>query len=113
MPKNYSILSGKYNLNKMKRTFKVMSLAFAMSILLTSCFSYTSVVGNGGQNKTSVTQWNHYVIGGLAPVGVSDSKAMAAGATDYTVHTRQSFVNGLIAALTFSIYTPTTTTVTK
>jgi hypothetical protein len=41
-----------------------MSLAFAMSILLTSCFSYTSVVGNGGQNKTSVTQWNHYVIGG-------------------------------------------------
>jgi hypothetical protein len=51
-----------------------MSLAFAMSILLTSCFSYTSVVGNGGQNKTSVTQWNHYVIGGLAPVGVSDSK---------------------------------------
>jgi hypothetical protein len=37
---------------------------------------------------------------------------MAAGATDYTVHTRQSFVNGLIAAFNFSIYTPTTT-VTK
>ncbi|WP_211266374.1 Bor/Iss family lipoprotein [Flavobacterium fryxellicola] len=26
---------------------------------------------------------------------------------------RQSLVNGLIAAITFSIYTPTTTTVTK
>jgi hypothetical protein len=29
---------------------------------------------------------------------------MAAGATDYTVFTRQSFVNGLVAALA-SIYT--------
>lgn len=97
----------------MKRTFKVLSVAFAASIMLTSCFSYTSVVGKGAQGNSTVKQWNHYVIGGLAPVGVSDSKAMAAGAQDYTVTTKQSFVNGLIAALTFSIYTPTTTTVTK
>lgn len=97
----------------MKRTFKIMAVVFSMSIMLTSCFSYTSVVGKGAQGNAQVTKWNHYVIGGLAPVGVSDSKEMAAGATDYTVYTRQSFVNGLIAALTFSIYTPTTTTVTK
>lgn len=97
----------------MKRTFKVLSVAFAASVMLTSCFSYTSVVGKGAQGNSSVTQWNHYVIGGLAPVGVSNSLEMAAGAKDYTVLTRQSFVNGLIAALTFSIYTPTTTTVTK
>lgn len=97
----------------MKRTFKVMTIAFAMSIMLTSCFSYTSVVGKGAQGSTKVTKWNHYVIGGLAPVGVSDSKTMAEGATDYTVHTRQSFVNGLIAGLTGGLYTPTTTTVTK
>ena len=90
-----------------------MTIVFSMSIMLTSCFSYTSVVGKGAQGNASVTKWNHYVIGGLAPVGVSDSKEMAAGATDYTVTTKQSFVNGLIAALTFSIYTPTTTTVTK
>jgi hypothetical protein len=69
----------------MKRTFKVMTFAFAMSIMLTSCFSYTSVVGKGAQGSTKVTKWNHYVIGGLAPVGVSDSKTMAEGATDYTV----------------------------
>lgn len=97
----------------MKRTFKIMTIAFVVSILLTSCYSYTTVVGKGAQGNTQVTKWNHYVIGGLAPVGVSDSKAMADGATDYTVFTRQTFVNGLIAALTFSIYTPTTTTVTK
>jgi hypothetical protein len=97
----------------MKRTFKIMAIVFSMSIMLTSCFSYTSVVGKGAQGSTKVTQWNHYVIGGLAPVGVSDSKEMAGGATDYSVTTKQTFVNGLIAALTFSIYTPTTTTVTK
>ena len=44
---------------------------------------------------------------------MSDSKAMAEGATDYTVHTRQTFVNGLVSAITFGIYSPSTTTVTK
>ena len=97
----------------MKRTFKMLTVVFSLSLMLTSCFSYTSVVGKGAQGTTKVSQWNHYVIAGLAPVGLSDSKAMAGGATDYTVKTEQSFVNGLIAALTFSIYTPTTTTVTK
>jgi hypothetical protein len=53
------------------------------------------------------------VIYGLAPVGISNSKQMADGAENYTVHTIQSFVNGLVSAITFGIYTPTTTTVTK
>jgi hypothetical protein len=97
----------------MKRTFKVLSVAFAAAVMLTSCYSYTSVVGKGAQGSQKVTKWNHYLIEGLAPVSVSDSKEMAAGATDYTVTTKHSFVNGLIAGITFGIYTPTTTTVTK
>ncbi len=96
-----------------KKTTKVMAVAFAAAMLLTSCYSYTSVVGNGAQGNSQTTKWNHYVVYGLAPVGVSDSKQMADGAENYTVHTRQSFVNGLVSALTFGIYTPTTTTVTK
>lgn len=96
-----------------KKSMKMMAIVFTSSILLTSCYSYTSVVGDGAQGKDESTEWNHYVIYGLAPVGVSDSKQMAEGAEDYTVHTRQSFVNGLVSALTFGIYTPTTTTVTK
>lgn len=90
-----------------------MGMLFASAMLLTSCYSYTSVVGKGAQGNAQVTKWNHYVIAGLAPVGVSDSKEMAGGATDYTVHTRQSFVNGLISGLTMGIYTPSVTTVTK
>lgn len=97
----------------MKKSMKMMVIAFGASMLLTSCYSYTSVVGKGAQGHNQTTQWNHYVIYGLAPVGVSNSKQMADGAQDYTVHTRHSFVNGLVAAITFGIYTPTTTTVTK
>lgn len=96
-----------------KKSIKMMAIVFVSSMLLTSCFSYTSVVGEGAQGNSETTQWNHYVIYGLAPVGVSDSKQMADGAENYSVHTRQSFVNGLVSALTFGIYTPTTTTVTK
>lgn len=96
-----------------KNSMKSMTIAFASAMLLTSCYSYTSVVGKGAQGNSQTTQWNHYVIYGLAPVGVSNSKQMADGAKDYTVFTRQSFVNGLVSAITFGIYTPTTTTVTK
>jgi hypothetical protein len=92
---------------------KMMAILFASSMLLTSCYSYTSVVGEGAKGNSKTTQWNHYVIYGLAPVGVSDSKEMANGAKDYTVCTRQTFVNGLVASLTFGIYTPSTTTITK
>ncbi len=90
-----------------------MSVIFAASMLLSSCYSYTSMVGSGAQGNNETTNWNHYVILGLAPVGVSNSKEMADGAENYTVYTRQSFVNGLVSGLTFGIYTPTTTTVTK
>lgn len=96
-----------------KKTMKMMTVLFSASMLLTSCYSYTSVVGSGAQGNRQTTKWNHYVIYDLAPVGVSDSKQMADGAENYTVHTRQSFVNGLVSALTWGIYTPTTTTVTK
>lgn len=97
----------------MKNTLRMMTAAFAASIVLTSCYSYTSVVGKGALGTQKVTKWNHYLIEGLAPVSVSDSRAMAGSAEDYTVETKQTFVNGLIAAVTFGIYTPTVTTVTK
>lgn len=96
-----------------KKSMKMMTIVLASSMLLSSCYSYTSVVGDGAKGNSQTTQWNHYVVYGLAPVGVSNSKQMANGAKDYTVTTRQSFVNGLVSALTFGIYTPTTTTVTK
>ncbi|MEB2786557.1 Bor family protein [Algoriphagus persicinus] len=102
------------NLKRMiKNSMKMTAILFASSMLLSSCYSYTSVVGEGAKGNSQTTKWNHYVVYGLAPVGVSDSKQLANGAENYTVHTRQSFVNGLVSGLTFGLYTPTTTTVTK
>ena len=96
-----------------KRTMKMMAIVFASSMLLTSCFSYTTVVGEGAQGNSQTTQWNHYVVYGLAPVSLSDAKEMADGAENYTVHTSQTFINGLVSALTAGLYAPTTTTVIK
>jgi len=96
-----------------KNLMKMMAILFASSMLLSSCYSYTSVVGEGAKGNSQTTKWNHYVVYGLAPVGVSDSKQMANGAENYTVLTRHSFVNGLVSSFTFGLYTPTTTTVTK
>ncbi|WP_053405741.1 Bor family protein [Persicobacter sp. CCB-QB2] len=92
---------------------KTLFIAFACTLCLSSCYTYTSIVGQGAQGNQETTEWNHYLIYGLAPVGVSDSKAMSGGAEHYTIKTRQTFVNGLIGGITFGIYTPTTTTVTK
>lgn len=96
-----------------KKTIGKFAAVFCSVILLTSCYSYTTIVGEGAQGNQSTSKWNHYVVYGLAPVGVSDAKEMAGGAENYTVHTSQTFVNGLVNMLTFGIYTPTTTTVTK
>ncbi len=96
-----------------KSILKLSGVAFLCTTMLSSCYTYTSVVGDGAQGNKEVTEWNHYVIFGLAPVGVSDSKKMAGDNENYEVTTRQTFVNGLVSAITFGIYTPTTTTVKK
>jgi len=93
----------------MKETFKTLAVAIVFAISLSSCYTYTTVVGNGAQGSKEVMSWNHYLIGGLAPIGVSDPAELADGATDYDVKTEITFVNGLVNALTFGIYAPSTT----
>lgn len=87
--------------------------AITASVMLSSCYTYTGVVGKGAQGTTQVKKWNHYLIDGLIPIGVSDATAMAGGASDYNIKVEHSFVNGLLSAITFGIYSPTTTTITK
>jgi hypothetical protein len=97
----------------MKEKLRTLTIAMTISVMFTSCYTYTTVVGKGAQGATATSKWNNYVLWGLAPVGVSDPKVLAGGAEDYTVVTKHSFVNGLVSAITFGIYSPTTTTVTK
>lgn len=97
----------------LNKTFKKLAILLVVGVSLSSCYTNTIIVGNGAQGNQEVSAWNHYVVFGLAPVGVSDAKELAGGATDYTIKIQHSFVNGLVSGLTFGIYTPTMTTVTK
>ncbi len=97
----------------MKKTILKSFAILGLSILLTSCFSQTYTVGTGAQSGIVVKEKNHYLIGGLAPLKTSSPTKMAAGAKNYEVNTQHSFVDGLINLLTFGLYTPTTTKVTK
>ena len=85
----------------------------AVSIVLTSCFTYQYQVGRGSQTGVEVTQKNHYLIYGLLPMSTSDPVKMAAGAADYQVTIQHSFIDGLLSAITAGFYSPTTTTVKR
>lgn len=93
--------------------FKNLFFAIAGIALLSSCYTYTATVGSGATGNSKTTSWNHYIIAGLVPVGVSNPEEMAGGTENYDIQIQRSFINGLVGGLTFGIYTPTTTTITK
>jgi hypothetical protein len=85
----------------------------AISLLMVSCYTLTYNVGEGAKTGVVLKEKNHYLIYGLAPIKTSDPTKMADGAANYTVTIEHTFVDGLLNAITFGIYTPTTTTVVK
>lgn len=97
----------------MKRSFLLFAVAAFCCVSFTSCYVNQFAVGDGAKGGLEVKKKNHYLIDGLAQLSTADPKEMAGGAKDYTVTIKHTFVDGLIAALTFGIYTPTTTVVTK
>jgi hypothetical protein len=97
----------------MKTNILKLAAVLLFSLLMASCFSYTMTVGTGSQTGMEVKEMNHYLIGGLAPVKVSDAKVMAGDAINYDVLITHTFVDGLISVVTAGIYTPTTTIVKK
>lgn len=97
----------------MKRNLLSLVIGAAITLSMTSCYTYTFTVGSGAQSNVQVKKMNHYLIYGLAPISTSNPKEMAGGAENYTVTVTHTFVDGLLNALTWGIYTPTTTIVTK
>lgn len=95
-----------------KKVFNLVVL-LSLTFLLSSCYTMTFSVGQGSTTGKEVKEANHYVVYGLAPIKVSDPVKMADGAKNYTVTIQHTFIDGLISALTFGIYTPTTTIVKK
>lgn len=97
----------------MRKTFITLCLCLGVMFMMSSCYTYTFMEGNGPQTGVKITEKNHYFVYGLAQGKQSDIKQMAGGATDYQVTIQHTFIDGLINSLTFGLYTPTTTTVTK
>ena len=91
-----------------KAAMMVLSTGF-----LTSCYTQTYTVGNGPQKGVEVKDRSHFLVYGLAPLKTADPVKMAGETDDYEVTIQHTFVDGLINAITFGIYTPTTTKVVK
>ena len=96
----------------MKNILKVF-LVLTFLTFMSSCYTYTYNVGDGPQKGIEVKKQNHYFIFGLATGNISDPQKMAGDAENYSITIQHTFINGLVNALTFGIYTPTTTTVIK
>lgn len=97
----------------MKKSVLNLALILGLSLMLTSCFTYSFSVGEGAQTGLEVKKMNHYLIYGLAPINVTDPNVLADGAENYDVTIVHTFVDGLINAITLGIYSPTTTIVKK
>jgi len=89
--------------------FSALILLFAVS----SCYTLEYTVGKGAQTGVETKGKNHFLIYGLAPLSSTSPVELAGDAKDYTVVVQHSFIDGLLASITFGIYTPTTTKVIK
>ncbi|WP_010135541.1 Bor/Iss family lipoprotein [Ochrovirga pacifica] len=92
---------------------KKIVMAAVLCMSLTSCYVHEYTIGKGAQKGIKKTKMNHFAIVGLAPIKTANPEEMAEGAKDYTVKTRFTIVDYLIRSITYGLYTPTTTTVTK
>ena len=83
-----------------------------LALFLASCAAHTHVVGSGSSGGNTVTKRQLYIIA-IVPINDIDTNALAGSATDYTIVTKQTFVDGLISALTGGIITIRSVSVTK
>ncbi len=97
----------------MKNPVTILLLLIACALSTSSCYTYTFDVGEGPQTGIEEEGKNHYFIFGLVDGKQSDPVQMANGADDYRVKVEHTFIDGLLNTITFGIYNPTTTVVTR
>lgn len=82
--------------------------ALAGLLLTAGCYEHTVAVGGGAPHAPVVDEhWQNFWLGGLVGhVRVDVEEVCPSGKA--TIEAKQTFLNGLVAALTTGIYTPTT-----
>lgn len=96
--------------------FRKLSSVLFLALLvfmLVGCEAHTHIVGTGpaGSNVLATRQW--YVLFGLIPLNQVDTGAMAAGATNYSIHTERDFLSGVVYYITYGLIGARTVTVKK
>jgi hypothetical protein len=86
------------------------ALAVAACVLSGACYRITVVTtptaASSTETATVTKPWAHSFVYGLVPPQPLNVSANCPGGNVNKVVTQQSFVNGLVAAITWSIYTP-------
>lgn len=74
---------------------------------LTGCYHAVIDTGRAANGTTIERPWAHGFIFGLVPPSVTETAQKCPGGVA-KVETKQSFLNGLVGAVTYGIYTPMT-----
>jgi hypothetical protein len=90
---------------------RIHSLALIALIASAGCYHITVVTGAPATAQTIDKGWqNSFIYGLVPPSEISTKEACPKGVAK--VETERSFLNGLVSAITYSIYTPLHATVT-
>ncbi len=81
------------------KKIKFLSLVLAVCVF-SSCYTIKHTVGSGGTSGAQMEKKQWYAVWGLVPINKIDTKAMAAGAENYTITTQHSFVDYVISFFT-------------
>ena len=92
------------------KNLKSLVLVALFAVSLSSCYTTEHTVGAGAKGNSVEAKGQWFALFGLVPINDVDSKEMAAGATDYTIKTSHTFLDGVISYFT-SIVTITKKTV--
>ena len=86
------------------------TLFISTTMLYTSCYNVSTCVNMNGEDPAVLVNTvhnSHYIYGLVGHPNVNASKYTSG--EKYKVRTYQSFIDALISAITFGIYTPSTT----
>jgi len=73
-----------------------LTLILVFTIIIIGCATHRHIIGNGAQSGVEVNSRQWYILYGLIPLNNVDTKAMAGGASDYEIITKQGVVDILI-----------------
>lgn len=80
---------------------KLVAAILVVAVLfMVGCSVHTHVVGEGGKSGQTEMARQWYILFGLVPLNSVNTNAMAAGASNYTIKTQLSFLDGVIGIFT-------------